>query len=206
MAVSSVVKKVVITGANGYVGRHFVEFLLSYNVLVVALVRDPEKFQMQGVESFPYSMEVEPDIAWFKGANAVVHLAAIASQTSLDDQVEYDACLRLLEIVSLDEKNKFIFVSSQSSSAHSPTKYGRTKWRLEQLVSSLGGVIVRPGLVYGGDKPGALFSALCSIVKKLPILPVLVPCPRVQPIHIDDLSLSLLKSFRLNGLLILICE
>ena len=190
---NSTVKKIAVTGANGYVGRHFVDFLLFRGISVVALVRDPKQFQIQGVESHLYSMEVAPHTDWFKEVDAIVHLAAIASNTCVDGQLEYNACRQLLDILPFDKKNNFLFVSSQSAAEFAPTKYGRTKWNIEQMVSSQGGVIVRPGLVYGGHNYGALFALLCSLAKGLPVLPALIPSPRVQPIHIDDLSLALLN-------------
>ena len=191
--VNSIAKKIVVTGANGYIGSHFVDFLLCRGISVVALVRDPKRFQIAGVESHLYSMEVAPHTDWFKEADAVVHLAAIANNTCDDDQLEYNACRQLLDILPVDIKNNFIFVSSQSAAEFAPSKYGRTKWNIEQLVSSQGGVIVRPGLVYGGHNYGSLFAMLCSLAKKFPVLPALTPSPRVQPIHIDDLSLALLN-------------
>jgi NADH dehydrogenase len=190
---NSIVKKIVVTGANGYIGRHFVDFLLFRGLSVVALVRDPKRFQIRGVETHLYSMEVAPHTDWFKEVDAVVHLAAIANNTCDDGQLEYKACCQLIDILPFDIKNKFIFVSSQSAGEFAPTKYGRTKWNIEQMVSKQGGVIVRPGLVYGGHNYGALFAMLCSLAKKLPVLPALTPSPRVQPIHIDDLSLALLN-------------
>jgi len=76
---NSIVEKIVVTGANGYIGRHFVDFLLFRGLSVVALVRDPKQFQIRGVETHLYSMEVAPHTDWFKEVDAVVHLAAIAN-------------------------------------------------------------------------------------------------------------------------------
>src|SRR5690606_18848395 len=83
-------------------------------------------------------------------------------------------------------KARFIFVSSQTAQAGAPTQYGRTKHSIEQLVLESGGIVIRPGMVYGGPSLG-LNGTLSRLVRKLPVLPAFLPSPRVQPVHVDDL-------------------
>jgi len=51
---------------------------------------------------------------------------------------------------------------------------------------------VRPGLVYGGEMKG-LFGSIAQLVNRLPFLPQFYPSPKVQPIHIDDFVLCLIR-------------
>ena len=73
-----------------------------------------------------------------------------------------------------------------------PTAYGRAKWQVEQEILRHGGFVVRPGLVYGGV-PGGVFAGLVDTVRRFPLLPAILPAPRVQPIHVDDLAEGLVR-------------
>jgi nucleoside-diphosphate-sugar epimerase len=125
------------------------------------------------------------------GTDTVIHLAAnTASANSTQEDCEVNAAKKL--IISAQEAGaKFIFVSSQTARSDAPTIYGRTKWCIEREVLSAGGWVVRPGQVYGGELRG-LFGTLVDTVKRLPILPAFIPAPKVQPIHVVDLSMGLL--------------
>ena len=187
------VAKILVTGANGYIGRNFLDFLLARGINVVALVRKPKDFPVSGVEVHPYDLSVPPDIEWFAGVDAVVHLAAVPSGSPETEELEYQACKNLLNCASDVGISKFLFVSSQSASPVAGGQYGKTKWRIEQLVGDVGGRIARPGLVYGGGHEGALFAMLSSFVNKFPALPAFYPSPDVQPIHVDDLCTGFLE-------------
>ncbi len=54
-----------------------------------------------------------------------------------------------------------------------------------------GGSVIRPGQVYGGPERG-LFGLLSGLVRRSPFIPILMPAPGVQPIHVDDLAASIL--------------
>ncbi|MFX5587086.1 hypothetical protein ABTE16_20295, partial [Acinetobacter baumannii] len=49
-----------------------------------------------------------------------------------------------------------------------------------------------PGQVYGGAAMG-LFGLLVNLVDRLPMLPAFMPAPLIQPVHVDDLALALLR-------------
>jgi NADH dehydrogenase len=121
-----------------------------------------------------------------------VHLAA---WTGSDDEGtverESSAAHRLVEVARA-RKLAIIFVSSQAARSDAPTAYGRAKWQVEQVVLQSGGTVVRPGLVYGGQ-PGGLYRQLQDHVRGTFALPALLPCPPVQPIHVDDLAGALLR-------------
>jgi NADH dehydrogenase len=124
--------------------------------------------------------------------DAVVHLAA---NTSNADELPSEGEVKAAEILLSATNNigaKFLFVSSQASEVNSTTGYGKTKWLIEQKVLRNGGSVVRPGLVYGGSLSG-LFGSLGRIISCLPLLPQFYPSPKVQPIHVDDLALCLIR-------------
>ena len=182
--------KLVVTGATGYIGSHLLSLALKKGHYVVAASRACPKFSTAHWVPFELS-STEP----FKvpvDTQAIIHLASSAApnEPSLYNS-ELLAAKMLIESSKIAEA-KFIYISSQAARADAPTGYGRIKWDIEQEVLKSGGLIVRPGLVYGGIERG-LFGIIAKLAKRLPILPVFMPAPKVQPIHVDDFSEGLLR-------------
>ncbi|MDP1665882.1 MAG: sugar nucleotide-binding protein [Methylobacter sp.] len=182
--------KIVVTGANGYVGTRLITIGDKHGHVIVVASRQPPIIQEN--LWIPFDIYKANLIELPSGTDAIVHLAAntlLANNT--DKKSEINAAVNLIKAAK-EVGAKFIFVSSQTARSDAPTAYGRTKWRIEQEVLSAGGWVVRPGQVYGGELRG-LFGTLVSTVRRLPLLPAFIPAPKVQPIHVDDLAEGLLR-------------
>jgi len=182
--------KIVITGGTGYIGNRFVKQAHAFGHEVVALCRlSPE---LPGCHWIPYDLSLTQRVVIPEDTDVVLHLA-ISKSSNEQQNFSNDILAAELLITSAQSVGaKFIFLSSQTARPDAPTAYGRTKWHIEQLVLEIGGCVIRPGQVYGG-KSGGLFAELLNTVCHLPILPAFLPAPMVQPIHVDDLSLGLLR-------------
>jgi len=182
--------RIVVTGATGYIGTRLTSLALKRGHDVVIASR-----QRTGNSSAPWfflDLASDRSIVLPAGTDVVVHLAANTTHADgLEDEREVAAAQNLIKS-SREMGAKFIFVSSQTARPDAPTVYGRTKWRIEQEVLSAGGWAVRPGQVYGGELRG-LFGMLVQSVRRLPALPAFFPAPEVQPIHVDDLVMGLLR-------------
>ena len=183
-------KKLAVTGATGYIGRRLCRLAVQQGWSVVALSRS--SLDMERVTSVEYELGREIPAAALRGCHAVVHLAADTRKADVDIEHELDAAKQLISAARA-ENVQVVFVSSQTARPDAPTNYGRSKFQVERLVLESGGIVVRPGLVYGGPERG-LFGRLCNIVRALPILPAFMPSPKVQPIHVDDLACALLAA------------
>jgi NADH dehydrogenase len=123
---------------------------------------------------------------------AVVHMAAATSVGRLDPAVAYrvnvgaatalvDACRK--------PGARLIVLSTQHVYLPAPGLYGRTKRMADRifLESGVGVTILRPSLVYGPGTRG-VFVRLATLVRKLPVIPVIGPGQwRMRPLFLDDL-------------------
>jgi nucleoside-diphosphate-sugar epimerase len=178
--------KLAITGASGYIGQRLTDLAIERGHEVVALTRHRPGRRDAGWLPFDLrdagSARLPDDAQW------LIHLAAVTHENEMGKVDELSAVRHLIAASA----SKVVFVSSQAAGADAPTAYGRTKWAIERIVLDGGGVVVRPGQVYGGQER-ALFGSLVSVIRKVPILPALLPSPRVQPVHVDDLCDALLR-------------
>jgi len=84
---------------------------------------------------------------------------------------------------------KFVFISSMSSYDGCQSTYGNQKLEVEKYVLSLGGIVIRPGLIWGEKSSGGMFSTLNKLARRLPIIPLIGTGKNFLFLsHIDDLS------------------
>jgi NADH dehydrogenase len=84
---------------------------------------------------------------------------------------------------------RLIVLSTQHVYLPAPGLYGRTKRMADRifLESGLPVTILRPSLVYGPGSRG-VFVRLATLVRKLPVIPVIGPGRwRMRPLFLDDL-------------------
>lgn len=176
-------RHMLITGASGYIGRHLVQHAIRKGWRVTALGRQPTK-EASGFLPF--------DLAgWLPSlpldAVVLIHLAADTGRSHVPEDVEIGTGMALAD-AARSAGMRIIFASSQAARPDAPTRYGRVKWAIEEVMLARGGTVIRPGLVYGGREVGGLYASLVEIVTRFPVLPALRwPTPLVQPVHVDDL-------------------
>jgi nucleoside-diphosphate-sugar epimerase len=180
--------KVAVTGATGYIGKALLAAIAKKGCKSLALSRRPTLWADEWCEYDLFSHELSlPD-----DVDCVIHLAMNFEINSSSEQEKEIRSATILAEATQKVGAKFIYISSQTASLNAPTMYGKTKWEIEQVVIAHGGIVVRPGLVYGGKAAG-LYYQLQSLVRRFPILPCFFPAPKVQPIHVDDLCEAILR-------------
>ncbi len=190
--------RVLVTGANGFVGRALCRELLRRDRRVRAVVRGnddpPEGCELHTVG------EIGPDTDWgeaLDGVDAVVHLAArvhVLRETAGDPiaafrRTNVDGTLRLAEAAALAGVGRFVFLSSvkvlgdaspdgpltEASAAKPQDPDGISKWETEIGLARLAKkkgleiVILRPPLVYGPGVKGNFRALLRLVERGLPL-------------------------------------
>ncbi|RHW39562.1 NAD-dependent epimerase/dehydratase family protein [Lysinibacillus yapensis] len=185
-------KKVLITGVNGYIGKSFEQWVLQYKNKYTV-----EKISLR-------------DERWkgssFKGYDAVLHTAAIVHVK--EDEVENyfkinkELTIEVAKKAKQEGVKQFIFLSTmgvygtetgfitEDTLPTPKTDYAKSKYEAEQVLKQIEApdfnvAILRPPIVYGKDCPGN-YSRLASLAIKLPFFPAIDN--ERSMIYIDNLS------------------
>jgi UDP-glucose 4-epimerase len=188
--------KILVTGANGFIGAHLCQELSHRNISFRATARNSNENHY--IDFVSCDLETTASlIQLMDGCDVVVHLAGRAHVTNDDSKEKYQVAnefvtQQLAKAATKSGVTRFVYLSSikvngesstpglpiRSSDTPSPLdNYGRSKLSAEKVlqeicrVNNMEYVIIRPTLVYGkGVK--ANFSALISAVKRGLPLPI----------------------------------
>ena len=172
-------KKILITGANSYIGTSFEKYMAQW----------PEKYQVDTVDMIDGTWR-EKD---FSGYDTVFHVAGIAHQKETQEnaqdyyKVNRDLAVKTAEKAKMEGVEQFVFLSSmsvygvdtgiicQETRPEPISNYGKSKLQAEQKIGLLQNedfhvVVLRPPMVYGKGCKGN-YQSLVKLAAKLPIFP-----------------------------------
>ncbi len=174
----------VITGAYGYVGSVLRSALDRAGWRTVALVRTPRP----GDRAHAWRLGEDVDDEVWEGADAVVHAAYDMTVRTRDDiwRVNVEGSSRVLGSAARAGIRRLLVISSMSAYPGTSQLYGSAKLEIEQRAVELGGIALRPGLVYG-SRPRGMAGTLLRLTR-LPVVPVLTGGGSQFPVHEDDLA------------------
>ncbi|MBI2386957.1 MAG: NAD-dependent epimerase/dehydratase family protein [Elusimicrobia bacterium] len=185
-------KKILITGAAGFIGRRLA-VLLAEKHAVRCLVRDASRAKgllPAGVELVAGDMTDAASLqAAVAGADAVVHLAARKGDEPDVVAVNVGGARSLVAACRAAGVRRVVNVGSQASRLPRRGAYGETKAQADEVFAASGLEVttVMPSLVYGPKDPGA-FGKLARVTATAPFVPVIGDgSVRFQPVHVDDL-------------------
>lgn len=172
-----------ITGANGYIGSALHEGLLHEGYDVCRLVRTPTIDQDR-------KFSLADDDYSLSGLHTLIHCAWDLTASTWTDIEErnIEGSKRLFDRARKDGVRTIIFISSMAAFDGCRSLYGRSKGVVENYVTVIGGIVVRPGTVYGG-KVGGIVAAITGLMKKFRIAPLIGGGGHtLYTVHIDDLT------------------
>jgi uncharacterized protein YbjT (DUF2867 family) len=196
-------KRVLLTGATGFVGQAVLAQLLKDGWEVVTVAR-----HLLQNGPIPGVLQVAADITgvgwqrWCEGCTAMIHLVGIIGEQPRKgvtfDRLHRVATERVVTACKTFGVRRLVHMSALGARADASTPYLRTKWQGEEVVrgSGLEWTIMRPSVIFG---PGDGFtSALAGAVKTAPIFPVFGDGHyKVQPIAVAEVAECFVKALEL---------
>jgi nucleoside-diphosphate-sugar epimerase len=182
--------KIAITGADGFVGRHLVNFFSNKNFEVIELSRTTNP-QSSYQHQYYYLGKKKLKLA---GIDVLIHCAYDFSLADYIDiqRVNVQGSLNLFKQAKEAGVNKIIHLSSMSAFDSAVSHYGKAKYAIEEASKLFGVIQVRPGLIFSAQNHG-LIGALERLVKNFKILPLVGFGKQFfYPCHINDLANLLL--------------
>lgn len=187
-------KKILITGANSYVGTSLEKWLGQY----------PDKYSVATVDLRDDGWKTKD----FSVFDVVFHVAGIAhiketkENSDLYYKVNRDLAYEAVQKSKGDGVKQFIFLSSMSvygiengvidknTHLNPQSNYGKSKLQAEELIAALGDdelkiAILRPPMIYGKGCKGN-YPRLANLAVKLPIFPDIEN--KRSMIYIDNFS------------------
>jgi nucleoside-diphosphate-sugar epimerase len=185
---------ILVTGANGFVGSHVIDALLTSGYSVKAVVRNTWSDAPQGVDLLIADLSLPFD--WsdaLQGVTAIIHLAARVHQTDESPQMAIEefrnintrATLELADQAAIIGVKRFLYLSTiavngvftapgeyftEQSEPSPKSSYATSKYESELGLLKIAQkypmevTIIRPPMIYGFNAPGN-FSRLISIIK-----------------------------------------
>lgn len=195
--------RILITGANGFIGRHLVQALRMQHDIVVC-VRDPEsaKERFPGLETvvrdFATTTTVEAWLTCLQRIDVVINAVGIIreSGTQTFEQLHHRAPCALFQACARAGVRKVIQISALGADDTAFSQYHLSKQTSDNCLRQLDldWIIIKPSLVYG---PGGTSAAFFKALAALPFIPVVDRGEQpIQPIHIDDLVASIVALLR----------
>jgi nucleoside-diphosphate-sugar epimerase len=170
-------RRAAITGGSGYLGGHVAARLLADGWQVVSLGRRPSG--LPGVAHIPFQLGESVAAADLEGVDVLVHCAWDFGQRTWSDieAVNVQGSRRLFAAAASAGVQRLVHISTVSAAGAPRSMYGRAKLQTEEMAEERGGVVVRPGLLYGPGA-GGMVGMLSTLVRALPAVPVLVGADR----------------------------
>lgn len=220
-------KRILVTGANGFVGKHLTKKLIENNYEVIASSR--KKLNISGLKDQFLINTLDENVDWTKaldGCSTIIHLAARAhitnekTKNSINKYKKINTCasINLAKQAAKAGIKKFIFISTigvngsktnglpflynDEPKPHSP--YSVSKYEAEKGLkeicnkSDMMTMIIRLPLIYDAHAPGNI-AALVKVVKLGLPLPFLNNKNKRSIISLNNLNELILKSIEYDG-------
>jgi len=164
-----------VTGANGFLGALAVRHFVRSGWTTFGLSRSP--LSAEHARHVPFSLEnpLEPGALESHSVDALVHCAYDFRPVSWRDinRVNVEGSIRLFAMARKAGVQRIVFISSISAFPGCRSLYGKAKLEIERAAHEAGAIVIRPGLIYGGEECGGMFGALRATVKKSRIVPLI---------------------------------
>ncbi len=185
-------------GGSGFVGRYVTQRLARAGWRVRVAVRRPN----EALFVRPYGVvgQVEPVQANIRdeastrraiaGASVVINCVGILNEQGRQsfNAVQDEGAGRIARLAAAEGVGRLVHISAIGADPESPSAYARSKAAGEAAVQAAfpGAVILRPSIVFGTED--GFFNRFAGIAQISPVVPVVGPDTRFQPVYVDDVA------------------
>ena len=190
-------KRVVITGANGFVGRNVGKFLSKNGFNVIPIVRKNRKRSITFGKAIVSKNLLEDHLlSEIKNSGTLLHFIGQGRQTvdSEYEKINVDTTRNVIQLCRKASIKKIVYISGLGVDKKSTLGYFISKYKAEQEIikSGLDYTILRASHIIGKDDP--LSKTLNSQIRRGMIIIAGSGNYRIQPIFVEDVAKVVLKS------------
>ena len=199
-------KKIVITGGTGFVGRSVCEYLFKQDAgcrLVVPTRRRATGRDLQVLPTVDLAVADVHDATaitpLLTGADALVHLVAILHGSADDfDRVHVQLPRTLAAACTASGVKRVVHVSALGVASNAPSAYLRSKAAGEAVwqdwARATGGqlTILRPSVIFGAED--RFTNLFVQLQRLFPVLPLAGTGARFQPVWVGDVARAVVNS------------
>ena len=211
------VKKILVLGGSGFVGRHVCSRLsLQHHHITVPTRRLPARHiqMMPGVSVVQANVHDPKQLqALVHGHDVVINLIAILHGTEEEfNHAHVTLPANLARACHAENVTRLIHISALGADVHGPSMYQRSKARGELALLSasqkapLGLTLLRPSVIFGKDDQ--FINLFASLQKVFPVMPLAGANTRFQPVWVHDVAQAIVhcvNTFSTEGQVFELC-
>ena len=198
-------KKILILGGTGFVGRHVCEKLAGGDYRTTVLTR--RRANAKHLQTLPMVDVIEGSAhdpvaltALLTEHDAVVNLVAILHGTETAfDKAHVQLPQTLVKACDAARQRRIIHVSSLGADLAAPSMYQRSKARGEAVLfnSGLDVTVLRPSVIFGAEDK--FLNTFATLQKLFPFIPLAGSTAKFQPVWVEDVAAAIVKCIEDNS-------
>lgn len=187
-------RKILVTGATGFIGRKLVPELAKKHEVIcfvrkTSKIKELEKLKVKF--AFGDMLDRSSVSRALKDISIVIHLAT--SHLQGNEKLNIKGTRIIIEECKKNRIKRLVFISSMATKRRTLDDYGRAKKEIEKIVENSGVdyTILRPSIIYSRKN--------LSLIGKSISFPFVIPVIgngryKINPVHIDDVVKAICKA------------
>jgi uncharacterized protein YbjT (DUF2867 family) len=200
---------VTVYGGSGFLGRHVVRALAKRDYRIRVAVRRPElSGHLQPLGRVGQIHAVQANIrnaasveAAARGADVLINLVGILFERGRQRfEAVHTVGAEQVALAAHAHGARLVHVSAIGADENSPSAYGRSKAKAEQLVlaAQATAVIMRPSIIFGPEDD--FFNRFAAMARMSPALPLIGGgTTRFQPVFVGDVAAAIAEAVTGNA-------
>lgn len=150
---------ILLIGGNGFVGKEFIRLAANRNININYLsrnkIKEAEFESISWIQGDIFSID---DIYIEEKFDVAIHLVGTIKNKQLYKKLNTESVAKSLQLCSKNNIKKLVYFSAKGGFAD----YYNSKKNAEQFIeqSTIDYLIVRPGLMYGTNRPSSYFNVI----------------------------------------------